>query len=74
MGPHPGAAGHGQRVARYDDSARARLLNDSGIVRNRLKIDAAISNAQAFLAIAEEVGSSDRYIWQFVDGTPIQNH
>jgi DNA-3-methyladenine glycosylase I len=60
-------------VARFDDADRARLLNDAGIVRNRLKIDAAISNARALLAVQELFGSFDAYIWQFVGGGPIQN-
>jgi DNA-3-methyladenine glycosylase I len=62
-----------RRVAEFDDADRARLLADAGIVRNRLKIASAISNARAVVAIQEEVGSFDRYIWQFVGGAPIQN-
>jgi len=50
-----------------------RLLADPGIIRNRLKINAAITNATAFLDVQEEFGSFDRYIWQFVDGKPIRN-
>ena len=57
-------------VARFDRRKVARLLNDSGIVRNRLKIASAIQNAQALLKVAEEVGSFDRYLWQFVGGQP----
>jgi len=60
-------------VARFDDADRARLLADAGIVRNRLKIDAAIANARAVLAIQEAHGSLDRYLWLFVGGAPIQN-
>jgi len=60
-------------VARFDDADRARLLADAGIVRNRLKIDAAIANARAVLAIQEAHGSLDRYLWQFAGGAPIQN-
>jgi DNA-3-methyladenine glycosylase I len=61
-------------VALYDDAKIALLLNDAGIVRNRLKIHAAIRNARAFLNIQAEFGSFDAYIWQFVGGQPIQNH
>jgi DNA-3-methyladenine glycosylase I len=62
-----------RKVARYDERKVAALLADEGIVRNRLKIGAAIGNAQAFLAVQKEFGSFDRYIWQFVGGTPVQN-
>ena len=51
----------------------AALLDDAGIVRNRLKIASAVANAQAFLAVQKEFGSFDAYIWQFVDGRPLQN-
>ncbi|MDD3652027.1 DNA-3-methyladenine glycosylase I [Immundisolibacter sp.] len=61
------------RVAAFDDADRARLLADAGIVRNRLKIDASIDNARAFLAVQAEHGSFDRYLWQWVDGRPIHN-
>jgi DNA-3-methyladenine glycosylase I len=57
-----------QQIARFTDTDRQRLLADGGIVRNRLKIDAAISNAQAFLEVVEEFGSFDRYIWGFTGG------
>jgi len=60
------------RVAAYDEDKIARLLGDAGIIRNRMKIEAAISNAQAFLAVSAAFGSFDEYIWGFVDGTPIQ--
>jgi DNA-3-methyladenine glycosylase I len=60
-------------VATYDDRKVAALLDDAGIVRNRLKVGASISNAQAYLAVQAEFGSFDRYIWQFVEGVPIQN-
>jgi len=59
------------RVARYGERDRARLLGDAGIIRNRLKINAAIQNAQAFLRIQHEFGSFDTYMWQFVGGIPI---
>ena len=61
------------KVARYDGARVARLLEDSGIVRNRLKVAAAISNAEAFLAVQQAHGSFDRYLWSFADGAPIQN-
>jgi len=60
-------------VALFDDQDRARLLADAGIVRNRLKIRSAIENAKALLQVQQEFGSFDAYIWQFVDGAPIQN-
>jgi DNA-3-methyladenine glycosylase I len=60
-------------VARYDRRKIKRLLADSGIVRNRLKIAAAIGNAKAFLAVQTEFGSFDKYIWQFVGGKPKGN-
>jgi DNA-3-methyladenine glycosylase I len=65
---------HPAIVARYDDAKVAELLTNPGIVRNRLKINAAITNAQKFLAVQEEFGSFDRYLWDFVEGKPIQNH
>ncbi len=61
-------------VALFDDQDRARLLADTGIVRNRLKIRSAIENAKIFLQVQQEFGSFDAYIWQFVDGAPVQNH
>ncbi len=60
-------------VATYDETTIERLLQDPGIVRNRRKVEAAIGNARAFLAIRKEFGSFARYIWRFVDGRPIQN-
>jgi DNA-3-methyladenine glycosylase I len=62
-----------RKVARYDDARVAALLADDGIVRNRLKIRAAVINARLFLAVQKEFGSFDRYVWQFVGGAPIQN-
>jgi DNA-3-methyladenine glycosylase I len=59
-------------VARYDQQKVEELLTDSGIVRNRLKIMAAIANARAFLAIQEEFGSFDAYVWRFVNGQPLR--
>jgi len=60
-------------VASYDDAKIAALLADPGIVRNRLKVNAFVRNARAFLAVQEEFGSFDAYIWQFVGGAPILN-
>jgi DNA-3-methyladenine glycosylase I len=62
-----------RKIARYSDRKVASLLADAGIVRNRLKIAAAIQNAKAFLAVQKEFGSFDRYIWSFVGGRPKQN-
>lgn len=62
-----------RRVARFDASQRTALLHDPGIVRNRLKIDSAVSNAAAFLAVQREFGSFDHYLWSFVGGRPIVN-
>src|SRR5215471_10078707 len=61
------------KVASYDDAKVQQLLANPGIVRNRLKIQAAIQNARSFLKVQDQFGSFDTYIWQFVDGTPIQN-
>lgn len=62
-----------QKIARYGDEKIAELLNNAGIIRNRAKINAAIGNARAFLAVQEEFGSFDAYIWRFVGGKPIDN-
>jgi len=61
-----------KRVAKYDERKVAKLLNDAGIIRNRLKINSAVQNARAFLAIQEEFGSFDKYVWQFVNGKPLR--
>lgn len=61
------------KISRYSDKNVMRLLSNPGIIRNRLKINAAISNAKAFLQIQKEFESFDRYIWQFVGHQPIQN-
>jgi DNA-3-methyladenine glycosylase I len=61
------------KVASYDDTKIQQLLTNPGIVRNRLKIQAAIQNARSYLKIQDQYGSFDTYIWQFVDGKPIQN-
>jgi len=58
------------RVARFTAARERRLLNDPGIVRNRLKVRSTIENARAFLRVQKEFGSFDRYVWQFVDGAP----
>lgn len=60
-------------IARYDARKVRDLLSNPGIIRNRLKIQAAVSNARAFLLVQKEVGSFDEYIWQFVKGRPIRN-
>lgn len=62
-----------ERVARFDAADVARLLGDPGIVRNRLKVAAAIANAQATLALRDAFGGLDAYFWRFVDGRPVQN-
>jgi DNA-3-methyladenine glycosylase I len=61
------------KIAKYDDKKVVKLLNDAGIVRNRLKIAATIHNAIEFKKIQKEFGSFDSYIWQFVKGKPIVN-
>jgi DNA-3-methyladenine glycosylase I len=61
------------KVARFASVHKKKLMRDEGIVRNRLKIESTVSNAQAFLAVQKEFGTFDRYIWQFVGGKPIQN-
>ncbi len=61
------------KVARFTAKRIERLLADPGIVRNRLKVQSAVTNARAFLAVQEEFGSFSDYIWGFVDGTPVQN-
>lgn len=61
------------RVARFTQRDFNRLMKDAGIVRNRLKIESAIDNARAFLAVQKEFGSFDAFLWRFVDGRPIVN-
>ena len=63
-----------ERIARYDANKIESLLQDAGIVRNRLKVQSAVTNAQKFLSVQEEFGSFDAFIWRFVDGMPKQNH
>jgi DNA-3-methyladenine glycosylase I len=62
-----------RKVARFGAKQRAALMKNPGIVRNRLKIASAVTNAQAFLAVQREFGSFDRYIWRFVGGKPMRN-
>jgi DNA-3-methyladenine glycosylase I len=62
-----------KKIAAYTQKDIERLLADSGIVRNRLKIESAVKNARAVLAIKEEFGSLDAFLWRYVDGAPIQN-
>ncbi len=61
------------KVARYTEKKTAKLLADPGIIRNRLKVASAVRNAKAFLAVQEELGSFDAFIWQFVGGVPKVN-
>jgi DNA-3-methyladenine glycosylase I len=62
-----------EAVARYTEKDVARLLSDAGIIRNGLKIRSAINNARCYLAVQEEFGSFDAYVWRFVAGRPIRN-
>ncbi|CAN5218962.1 DNA-3-methyladenine glycosylase I [soil metagenome] len=62
-----------QKIALYDDKKCAELLQNEGIIRNRLKIASAVRNAKCYLKVVEEFGSFDKYIWSFVDGKPIIN-
>jgi DNA-3-methyladenine glycosylase I len=61
-----------RKVAKYDSRKIQKLMSDEGIIRNRLKINSAVQNARAFLAIQKEFGSFDAYVWQFVKGKPLQ--
>ena len=61
------------KVARFTPKRIERLMNNAAIIRNRLKINAAVTNARAFLEVQQEFGTFDEYIWQFVDGETIQN-
>ena len=63
-----------QRVARMRQSRLETLLQDPGIIRNRLKVESAVVNAKAFLTAQKEFGTFDEFIWRFVDGTPRRNH
>lgn len=62
-----------EKIARYDKRKIKKLLSDPGIIRNRLKVAAAVTNAQEFLKVQKEFGGFDKYIWQFVGGNPIKN-
>ena len=62
------------KIAAYDDAKVASLMADAGIVRNRLKIAATITNARAYLALCEEIGGLVPFLWSYVGGTPIVNH
>ncbi|MAF13653.1 MAG: DNA-3-methyladenine glycosylase I [Parcubacteria group bacterium] len=61
------------KIAKYNSAKQKQLLNNPGIIRNRLKVKAFITNAQKFLEVKKEFGSFDKYIWSFVDGNPIKN-
>ena len=61
------------RIANYDQKKIGSLLENAGIIRNKLKVNSAVTNAQAFIKVQEEFGSFSKYIWGFVDGKPIQN-
>jgi DNA-3-methyladenine glycosylase I len=62
------------KVARFSEKDFERLLQDPGIIRNKLKVRSAINNAQRVISIQEELESFDQYIWEFVDSQPVQNH
>jgi DNA-3-methyladenine glycosylase I len=62
-----------KKIAKYDSRKIKKLLSDPGIIRNRLKIQSAIQNARAFLAVKAEFGAFDAYLWRFVSGKPIRN-
>jgi len=61
------------KIAKYDKRKINSLLKDAGIIRNKLKINSAVSNAKAFITVREEFGTFDKYIWRFVNGKPIKN-
>ena len=63
-----------QKIAQYTDEKILDLLQDAGIIRNKLKVYSAVTNAQAFLKIQKEFGSFSSYIWKFINGKPIQNN
>ncbi|MCM3569568.1 DNA-3-methyladenine glycosylase I [Neobacillus mesonae] len=63
-----------EKIALYDEQKIEELIHNEGIVRNRLKINAVVTNAKAFLKVQEELGSFADYIWSFVDGKPVQHH
>ena len=63
-----------KKIANYSEDKMAELAEDAGIIRNKLKIKATVTNAQAFIKVQEEFGTFSKYIWGFVDGKPIDNH
>ncbi len=63
-----------EKIARYDEAKIAALLQDPAIVRNRLKVNAFVKNAKAYLSVCDEFGAFDPFIWGFVGGAPVQNH
>lgn len=63
-----------QKIARYSEAKKAKLLQNAGIIRNRLKIESVVRNAQAYLALLEQGENFSDFLWQFVDGVPKQNH
>jgi len=63
-----------EKIVRYDEGKRHELMENEGIIRNRLKIQAAVTNAKAFLEVVERHGSFDDFLWRYVDGTPIVGH
>jgi DNA-3-methyladenine glycosylase I len=62
-----------KKISKYDETKITRLLQDNGIIRNRLKIKSAVENAKQFLIVGKEFGSFDNYIWNFVKGEPMRN-
>ncbi len=62
-----------KKIARFDKQKIEQLMKDEGIIRNRLKIEAAVNNARCFLAVQKEMGSFDKYVWSFVKGAPVIN-
>lgn len=62
------------KIVRYSDKKIAQLLNNPGIVRNRLKVNGVVKNARAYLAIRDSGSTFDQFLWEYVDGEPIQNH
>src|SRR5437016_3793453 len=63
-----------KKIAKYDEAKIQKLLTDEGIIRNKLKVRAAVINAKAFLNVQKEFGSFDKYIWQFTGNKQIKNH
>jgi len=63
-----------KKIAKYGQKKKDALLQDAGIIRNKLKVNATVTNAQAFIEVQKEFGSFSKYIWDFVDGKPIKNN